>query len=168
KAGGEYKVWVSTVSTFVNDSSNTDNFKVTPSIGPPPQATLNVIKFYDANANGINDDGQPIANWKVHITDSLDFIRFTPVTIIVAPDLYSITEFAPIETNWIQTTNVAPITLMSGDNKTVEFGNLCLGAGGGLTLGFWSNKNGQALFGADDLALMADTLNLRNANGTPF
>src|SRR5947209_9898097 len=51
-----------------------------------------------------------VVDWKVHITDSLDFIRFTPVTIIVAPDLYSITEFAPIETNWIQTTNVAPIT----------------------------------------------------------
>ena len=50
---------------------------------------------------------------------------------------------------------------------TVEFGNLCLGAGGGLTLGFWSNKNGKALFGADDLALMV-SLNLRNASGSNF
>jgi hypothetical protein len=49
----------------------------------------------------------------------------------------------------------------------VYFGNVCLGAGGGLTLGFWSNKNGQALFGSDDLALMV-SLNLRNANGSAF
>ena len=33
--------------------------------------------------------------------------------------------------------------------------------------GFWGNKNGQALFGADDLASMV-SLNLRNANGTIF
>ena len=59
------------------------------------------------------------------------------------------------------------ITLEDNDNKTVEFGNLCLGTGGGLTLGFWSNKNGHALFGSDDLALMV-SLNLRNANGSDF
>jgi hypothetical protein len=57
--------------------------------------------------------------------------------------------------------------LNDGENKTVEFGNLCLGAGGGLTLGFWSNKNGQALVGADDLSMLVG-LNLRNANGSAF
>jgi hypothetical protein len=36
------------------------------------------------------------------------------------------------------------ITVHDGEDPTIEFGNLCLGAGGGLTLGFWSNKNGQA------------------------
>src|SRR5947199_6084464 len=33
-AGGEYKVWVSNVSTFDNDSSKTDNFKVKTSEPP--------------------------------------------------------------------------------------------------------------------------------------
>jgi hypothetical protein len=166
--GGEYKVWVSTVDTFDNDSTKTDNFKVREAAGTPQQAALGVLKFYDANANGINDDGQPITGWKVRIADGVDYIRFTPVSIILDPDDYVVSEFAAVETNWVSTTPTsANVTLANGDSKTVEFGNLCLGAGGGLTLGFWSNKNGQALFGGDDLALMV-SLNLRNANGTHF
>ena len=47
------------------------------------------------------------------------------------------------------------------------FGNLCLGAGGGHTLGFWSNPNGESLFGADDLANMV-ALNLVNGDGSAF
>jgi hypothetical protein len=49
----------------------------------------------------------------------------------------------------------------------VDFGNVCVATNSGRTLGFWSNKNGQALFGSDDLALMV-SLNLRNANGSSF
>ena len=166
--GGEYKVWVSTVATFDPNSSKTDNFKVKEGPEPPPTAQLNVIKFYDANANGTNDDGQLITGWKVRIQDNIDYIRYTPVSIIVDPDDYTVTEFYPIELNWMGTTpNPVLITLAAGDDKTVEFGNLCLGAGGGLTLGFWSNNNGKALFGGDDLALMV-SLNLRKANGTDF
>jgi hypothetical protein len=161
--GGEYKVWVSPTSGF--DQSKTDNFKVEAGVQP---ATLNVIKFYDANADGINNDGQLITGWKVRIQDDIDYIRYTPVTILVAPDDYIVTEFYPVETNWVPTTvNPVYVTLAAGDDKTVEFGNLCLGKGGGLTLGFWSNKNGQKLFGSDDLALMV-SLNLRNGDGTNF
>jgi hypothetical protein len=169
--GGEYKVWVSTVATFDNSSTKTDNFKVK---GPDPenpglpQATLDVVKFYDANANGLNDDGQPITGWLVHIVDGIDIVRSTPVHIIVAPDTYTVTEFTPVETNWMRTTpNPVDATLADQSTTTVQFGNLCLGSGGGLTLGFWSNKNGQAQFGADDLALMT-AVNLRNANGSAF
>src|SRR5215212_7063009 len=70
-AGGEYKVWVSTVSTFDNNRTKTDNFKVKEG-GAENTATLNVIKFYDANANGINDDNQLITGWKVRIQDNID------------------------------------------------------------------------------------------------
>jgi hypothetical protein len=165
-AGGEYKVWASQDPTFPNASSKTDNFKVDEEVTQP--ATLNVIKFYDANANGINDDAQLITGWKVRIQDNIDLIRFTPVSIVVDPDTYTVTEFMPIETNWVSTTaNPVVITLAAGQTATVEFGNLCLGAGGGRTLGFWSNKNGQALIGAADLAMLV-ALNLRNANGTHF
>ena len=48
-------------------------------------------------------------------------------------------------------------TVVVVDDSTasgLNFGNVCVGAGGGRTLGFWSNKNGKALFGAGDLALM--------------
>jgi hypothetical protein len=157
------------VSTFDNSSTKTDNFKVKPSDAPPAPGEIEVVKFYDANANGLNDDGQEITGWKVRIQDDIDYIRFTPVDILVDPnDTYTVTEFAPIETNWMATTpNPVQFYLLEGEDHSVEFGNLCVGAGGGLTLGFWSNKNGQALFGSDDLALMV-SLNLRNANGSNF
>lgn len=170
--GGEYKVWVSQNHYFPNDESKTDNFKVKPDGsgggGEVPQATLNVLKFYDANANGENDDNQLITGWKVHIVDNIDYIRYTPVTMIVDPDDYTVTEFMPLETNWLSTTdNPVYITLLDRDNKTVEFGNVCLGQGGGKTLGFWSNKNGQKLVGADDL-LMLRNLNLVKNDGSQF
>jgi len=163
--GGEYKVWVSTESSFTNSSTKTDNFKVKEGAQP---AELNVIKFYDANANGVNDDGQLITGWKVRIQDNIDYIRYTPVTILVDPDDYIVTEFYPVETNWMPTTaNPVYVTLPAGGSATVEFGNLCLGEGGGKTLGFWSNKNGKKLVGNDDLAMLAN-LNLRNADGSAF
>jgi hypothetical protein len=165
-AGGEYKVWASQDPTFPGSASKTDNFKVDEEVTEP--ANLNVNKFYDANANGINDDAQPITGWKVRIQDGIDLIRFTPVSIVVDPDTYSVTEFMPIEPNWVSTTpNPVVVTIDAGETETVDFGNLCLGAGGGRTLGFWSNKNGQALIGATDLAMLV-ALDLRNANGTHF
>ena len=54
--GGEYKVWVSTESSFTNNSTKTDNFKVKQARSAPSRVTLCVDKFYDANVNGINDD----------------------------------------------------------------------------------------------------------------
>ncbi len=170
--GGEYKVWVSTVSDFANNSTKTDNFKVRTE-GEIVPARLDVIKFYDANANGINDDGQLIVGWKVRIQDGIDFIRYTPVSILLDPDEYTVTEFYPVEPNWVPTTvNPVVITLEEGDEETVEFGNLCLGAGGGKTLGFWSNRNGMNTM-ADggtllpELALLS-SYNLRDATGANF
>ena len=43
----------------------------------------------------------------------------------------------------------------------------CLGAGGGHTLGFWSNKNGQALI-TDSHITALNALNLRNESGSNF
>jgi hypothetical protein len=170
--GGEYKVWVSTGASFTNNSTKTDNFKVKnagdcePNCPQPPQATLNVVKFYDANANGLNDDNQPITGWKINIHDGMNIDRFTPVSVVVDPDTYTVTEYDPIQTNWSHTTtNPVVVTLADGDTTTVEFGNLCVGAGGGLTLGFWSNKNGQAILTAADFAALT-ALNLVNANGS--
>ena len=171
--GGEYKVWVSTVSTFDNNSSKTDSFKVKESETPPPTAELNVLKFYDANANGTDDDEQLITGWKVRIHDGIDWIRYTPASMILEPDDYNVFEFSPLETNWFNTTPTSvDITLAAGGNETVEFGNVCIGAGGGKTLGFWSNKNGQAKMNdggtsAPELAMLT-ALNLRNASGANF
>jgi hypothetical protein len=169
--GGEYKVWVSTVPTFANDNSKTDNFKVQEGDVTPPQGLLKVIKFYDSNANGSNDGEPEIVGWEVQVGDQAGFpltaeTKLTPVSIVVAPGCYTAQEGDA--TGWIHTTAKIDSKAVTADGTTtISFGNVCLGPGGGLTLGFWSNRNGQALFGADDLALMV-SLNLRNANGTAF
>src|SRR5439155_1281787 len=64
--GGEYKVWVSSVATFDNNSTKTDNFKV--KANPPPPVTLCVDKFYDANVNGQKDNGEVSINgWQFKV-----------------------------------------------------------------------------------------------------
>jgi hypothetical protein len=66
--------------------------------------------------------------------------------------------------NFIYTVNLGDTGTVSG----LYFGNVCTGAAGGLTLGFWSNKNGQKLFGSDDLALMANGSDFDPASYTAF
>jgi len=167
-AGAEYKAWVSKNPNFDPSNSKTDNFKVKEGDGPPATATLRVHKYYDANANGQHDPGETdLIGWGFRIHDHIDWVRFTPAEMVVDPDTYYVSEYMPIENNWIETdpstgpldtagsmevppvpatgTRVEQITLNNGDNPDpLEFGNVCLGAGGGLTLGFWSNNNGLA------------------------
>jgi hypothetical protein len=179
--GGEYKVWVSTDATFVNSETKTDNFKVRaadpcdPEVeecggGDPSSATLNVRKFYDANANGLDDDGQDIDGWEFSVVDGMSFYGLlTPLSLLVdAPDVYTVTESDALEATWSHTTT-NPVIVDAADGGTYEvaFGNVCVGAGGGHTLGFWSNKNGLALVGGDDLAMLT-ALNLRNGAGASF
>lgn len=174
--GGEYKVWISTEGTFTNSNTKTDNFKVKEGgTGVLDTAILRVRKFYDANANGINDGETLLNGWKFRIQDGIDFIRFTPINLVLDPDTYTVTEFAPIEPNWVTTTaNPQGVTLVDGDDKTLYFGNVCLGAGGGLTLGFWSNKNGQAAIsncqggGTEGTLAFLSGLNLRDGSGNNF
>lgn len=172
-SGGEYKVWVSSQENFDAAFSKTDNFKVESDDGgggdPDPESgILNVIKFYDANANGTNDDGILINGWKMRIQDGIDYIRFTPVQMILFPDSYTVTEFMPLEPNWTSTTpNPVVVGLEDGETENVEFGNLCTGAGGGHTKGFWSNKNGQSYMSSDDF-IMLSSLNLRSEDGSNF
>jgi hypothetical protein len=171
--GGEYKVWISTEPTFTNSNTKTDNFKVKEDRGSP-RAALHVRKFYDADADGIQDAGEvELTGWQVLVEDGFSLIRYTPVDLTVEPDLYTVTEFAAIQPNWVATTpNPASLTLANGADETVVFGNVCLGGGGGHTLGFWSNKNGQTQIGdggtsAPELALLAG-LSLKDAGGGDF
>jgi hypothetical protein len=143
--------------------------------------TLSGAKFYDTNTNGAWDDGEPgIDGFRIHITGTLPDNTPLDVTVTTAggglwsygllPDgtLYTVEEIMPLG-SWLQT---APAEgsysgTLTADVGNLTFGNVCLGAGGGLTLGFWSNRNGQALIGADDRALLV-SLNLRNADGSNF
>jgi hypothetical protein len=166
--GGEYKVWVCQDAEF--SRCKTDNFKIEENAS---SAELHIIKFYDVDADGINDNETEIEGWEFRIQDDIDWIRFTPIDIVLDPDDYLVTEFDPLESNWIHTTPTSVnVTLESGDDVTLEFGNVCLGPGGGRTLGFWSNKNGQSVMNdggtlAPELALLSG-LNLRNGSGANF
>lgn len=127
------------------------------------KGTIIVRKFYDANANGIQEESEVrIANWPMTLgsdalgelgtllTDAFGYAQFSQVP---AGDGYWAREAMPLESNWVQTAPsvdgvpvnpVTGITVVAGHTKHVAFGNYCTKPGGGRTPGFWSNKNGQA------------------------
>jgi hypothetical protein len=166
--GGEYKAWVSLVDTFDNNSTKTDNFKVRPSSSPPPMAALCVNKFYDANVNGLDDDGQQINGWKYQVlaNDNLIIDAETYHCSVVDPDTFHVIEGTPVESSWFHTTpSAVDITVAEGETKTVDFGNVCVGGGtNARTIGFWSNKNGQNLETQSDFTFLTG-LCLRTATG---
>ena len=169
--GGEYKVWVSRVSDFANDETKTDNFKV--KTDTVQTGTLNVFKYYDTDTSGTFNAGDvEIVGWEVKVGAQGSFpmtseTKLTPVSIIVDPGCYTAQEGDA--TGWIHTTaKIDSKAVAAGGSATISFGNVCLGAGGGLTLGFWSNKNGQALITSTDLQHLRDDFCLRNADGSEF
>lgn len=154
---GDYTCRVTASNEAGSASQTSATFRVT---------ILRVKKFYDVNANGLFDPGEPtIASWKVRVGSSS---YVTPKSLKVDPGSYLVSEVDPVQTNWRHTNPGSVQALaVAGQETTVQFGNVCLGGGGGLDVGFWKNKNGQALFGAGDLALMV-SLNLRDEAGLDF
>ncbi|MBP8304853.1 MAG: hypothetical protein KBE04_12090, partial [Phycisphaerae bacterium] len=140
------------------------------------------LKFYDADTDGCQGAMEPgIPGWRIELwrdgqlvdtatTDASGEYEF----IVCSAGTYRVKEVMPLG-DWVQTAPAAPgyyeivIASLSGRiHSGNDFGNVRYGCpGGGLTIGFWSNKNGQSLFGADDLALLV-SLNLRSANGSAF
>jgi len=185
-AGGEYKVWLIPIAAATVDAidprillfdpgnKKTDNFKVT-----VPELTGSTIageKFYDTNVNGVLDSGEVgIPGWFIQAsiptnttTDADGNYSFLNV-----PDgIYSVCEVIPaLKPTWINTTptTISDITVPP-DSLTNNFGNVCLGAGGGLTLGYWHNKNGnnvitKSLGGLSGLNALLGPLFLRDAAG---
>jgi hypothetical protein len=157
-------------------------------------------KYYDSNVNGQWDVGEAfLSGWPIDHSNTVSGTTTTDgdgefCVELDKADTYTFEE-QQADSPWIQTGNtsdqssVAPasssnnVTLNGDKTYTVEisdpgsisglyFGNVCVGRGNGRTLGFWSNKNGQALMNDDgssapELTLLA-TLNLRHANGTDF
>jgi hypothetical protein len=143
---------------------------------PAGASKICVHKFYDANANGLDDDGQVVAGvrydlngtdssgnnvYKVGFTDASGNLCFTNL----AAGNYTVAETVPNQ-NWVSTTPTSVTTnLASGQTPSYSFGNLCKGGEGGLTIGFWRNKNGQALITSNDFVVLTG-LCLRNADGS--
>lgn len=155
-----------------------------------PSHSATGTKYYDANTNGRLDAGEAgLANWPIEYGDgSTTSAVLTDANgefaVTLDPGTYTFAERQGGGT-WVQTGNSIDQTSGTADvtlnaDKTYEvkldagesasglnFGNVCLGDGGGRTLGFWSNRNGQKLVGADDLALLV-SLNLVKEDGTAF
>jgi hypothetical protein len=212
-SGGVYKVWVTRTSDyspgdgnfgFVSGHTKTDNFRTRDRDGPPPPdpgGNLEAFKYYDADANGAYNPAVDLSleGWPMTIdpldgspdpqtqsTNSGGTVLWTGL----APDLYTVTEGEPSESNWFNSepgdilgpvaldgdTVTTPVqqsaVVVSGGFSRVEFGNFCLVGSGGRTLGFWSNRNGFAAMNdggtVEPELLLLRNLNLRNANGTHF
>jgi hypothetical protein len=160
------------------------HFKVCVKIQPAATklGSISGAKFYDANVNGEWDSGEPpIAGWKVHLTgtnirgDTVDKYTLTDdsgkfVFEGLLPGTYTVEEVFPSGTwTWVNTTATSfSHELGEGEDYVgPDFGNVCLMPGtGGRTLGFWSNKNGQALINSSDVKAL-NALNLYQPNGYP-
>jgi hypothetical protein len=193
--GGEYKVWVSTDSNFQNNSTKTDNFKVlTNGGGTPPPPSITGVKFYDSNVNGIQDTGEPgITGWFVELftqDPSTLLYSFTSddnthnvsgtdgiysFDNLDATKVYAVCEVIPSGSPvWVATTAKSAKGLVPPNG--FNFGNVCLGTvGSPVTLGFWSNKNGQNILTGSKTGtslistyatLLNSTLYLRNGTGS--
>lgn len=155
------------------------------------QGEIKVRKFYDANANGVQDAGEPgLRSWEMTLTrpDATTSTRWTgavgnTVWGLLAPGSeYSVAEGVPNESGWVQSAprdalgnpiNPSAVTVVACKTTWVKFGNYCTKGSGGRTPGFWSNKNGQARFNdeadgpLEELALLG-ALNLVDADGNAF
>ena len=134
------------------------------------------------------------ANCRLPLKDDFGNDEIDPYTSDVYKLNFTVCETLPTTLTWRENYPIAGSTLSNSSSTTVydalgvlvgsticwdgtveagtadvAFGNACEtpSAGYGHTLGFWSNKNGQAMIGADDLAALV-ALNLRNANGTAY
>lgn len=186
---------------FINSNTKTDNFRVRTTEPPPnPVGNLEAFKYYDHNVNGVYDHGDVILrNWpmtigpdvvdpQTQLTSVSGLVAWTDLPTEVGGHTYTVTEGEPIQTNWFNSqpsggdaldndTVTTPITqsttVFPDQTAHVDFGNFCLVGSGGLTLGFWSNRNGEALMNdapyanAPELALLRN-LYLRNGDGTNF
>jgi len=187
---------------FVPGNTKTDNFRTRRTVVPPPTGDLEAFKYYDANVNGAYDPGidTPLGNWPMtldHANGPSDQSQLTggsglAVWVELDPGVFTVTEGEPTQAGWFNSQpGIAGNLALDGDSITtpitqtttvyanqtsrVDFGNFCVAGSGGLTLGFWSNKNGQVAINdpsspggpltmAPELSLLT-SLNLRNASG---
>ena len=115
--------------------------------------SVTACKFYDRNANGVNDNEPPVAGI-LFVLDGNDILgshihqeEHTGQDGCVAfadllPGSYTLCEIPP-PGNWVATTNTcASIILPEGGSLTYPFGNICEGQADFDTKGYWHNKNG--------------------------
>ncbi|MHC4574098.1 MAG: SdrD B-like domain-containing protein [Planctomycetota bacterium] len=113
---------------------------------------ISACKFYDRNANGVNDDEPPVAGILFKLDgvnirgDEVHLTAYTAedgcVTFAdLLPGDYTLCEVLP--PGWTPTTDLCvTIALSEADTLNFEFGNICEGQADFDTKGYWHNKNG--------------------------
>lgn len=134
--------------------------------------------FYDANADGWNNDGLPMEGIAFTITDTLTG-ETTPVQYSGADGrfcftsltqgYYTVTQTVP--SGYLPTGKTSQ-GISSTEFNTLRFGNVCLGGAGARDIGFWINKHGEEIVNnswlKDYLYFYMLWLNLYTADGMPF
>jgi hypothetical protein len=187
------------IATFDGNCGVLTNPSCSSSPTPPPTASITACKFYDKNANGTKDAGENfLAGWpfglcprdgapenQTQVTPASGCVTWTNLTV---PGDYTVTEANALESNWFHSPDPLPPPLIvngssvivfpaAGGNETRTFGNYCTSPSGGLTLGFWSNKNGNRILTGSPtgtgltlssaaLSVLNSCAYLRNANGS--
>jgi hypothetical protein len=166
----------------IRETGQSASATVTVVCSTPPPATISGVKYYDANLNGKRDPGEAgIEGWKIELyrydEDAMGWVLVDTAytgsggsytfTVTIA-GTYRVVEEKPSEM-WVQTApggnGYYEIKVELGKTYTIDFGNVCLMQGtGGKTIGFWSNKNGQALITPDYISAL-NALNLYTPKG---
>lgn len=144
--------WLSTTEPCVSVNLSQGD-QVSHSFGNIELGSISACKFYDRNANGVNDaepavvgiiftlqgtnvKGEAVSLSQVSGADGC--VTFADLL----PGNYTLCEVVP-SGNWVPTTDTCVIVnLPEGDELAFEFGNMCQGLAGFGTKGYWHNKNG--------------------------
>jgi hypothetical protein len=135
-----------------------------------------LTKYYDVNANGQQDASElGIPGWRFDLVGPSGQTAYTDssgsVCVNVLAGTYTITEVAP-STGWANTTSMTRTVTIDSTHCSVacSFGNYCFNPpANGLTLGFWSNKNGAKILNTPANAgwiAVLNSLSLRNPDGS--
>ncbi len=180
--GGTYSGTINGGSGPFTNVSTLSNLSL--NFGNAAAARLSGSKFYDSNANGVQDPGEPnITGLKIIITATLpDSSVVTQILytgaggtytsqLFPVGTTYTVAEVVPANCGWMQTapkTGTYTGTITSNGASGLVFGNFIKVAGGGLTRVYWANS-GQTIMtklGMSAMLSMLNGSNLRNANGT--
>jgi len=193
-------VYDSNGGNFADSSSHTHSFKVLyPNGGvepePPPTHIISGMKYFDIDTDGAKDPGEVgVEGIRIVITyPTLDYTTETTDSLgqwsleLEEGTQFTACEVLPSTGGWIQTGPLPDAsvpgatanasrcwtgTVGSADIEGLDFGNVCIGAGGGKSKGFWTNNNGQAAMNDNggpglELAILS-AHNLVSGSGAAF
>ena len=176
-SGSTFALGVTTVNCTATDAagnSTSGSFNLT--VKDCSFGSVSGKKVYDANGDLAGNVGsQIVKGFKIVLSGTQSATTYTDNNGAYSfnnlpAGSYTVTEVAP-NTSWVATKATSYSFTVSCSNLsndfTNDFCNYCKAPSGGLTLGFWSNKNGQAATTPAMLCYLT-SLPLRNANGSDF